>query len=203
MTGLLSGVDLGDDAYIDIEPPRATLGQLQLTSKLEMVRVEDDVLGVVKRLESIDPGLKMMHQQVRERGQDPADVFVLYHTGMTPEGHVKDTLVGAYRELDARIINLIERIDAQGRGRHDLAAELEKLERQKEREEEAREHELYGDAAERLRSALRKDLGETGSSVQMGAGQGIDRNRAEAKALGNREQRRAAARARRRAGRVT
>lgn len=202
-TGLLAGVDLGDDRYIDIEPPRASLGQLQLTNKLQMVRIDNDVLGVAARLRSIDPGLKMMHQEVREPGKDPADVFVLYHVGVNHKGEVEDRMVGAYTELDARIIGLIERIDAQGRGRHDLATELDKLERLKDREQEAREHELYGEAAERLRSALRNDLGETGSSVQLGAGRGIDRTRAEARAAGNRAERRAAARARRSTGRIT
>jgi hypothetical protein len=148
------------DRYLDLEPPRATLGQLQLTNKHEMVPVETDVLGVVARLRSIDPGLKMFF----DFGQE---IFVLYHEGLNEQGQVVDTLVGAYKELDQRIVKLIERIDAQGRGRHDLVAELDKLEAERDREQRHRQLEQVGEVGEQLRHALRKDLGLGGSQAFM------------------------------------
>jgi hypothetical protein len=148
------------ERYLDLEPPRASLGQLQLTNKLEMVPVENDVLGVVARLKNIDPGLKMFF----DFGQE---IFVLYHEGLNEQGHVVEQLVGAYKELDQRVINLIERIDAQGRGRHNLVAELEKLEAEKDREQRHEQMEKVGALGERLHHALRKDLGLGGSQAHM------------------------------------
>jgi hypothetical protein len=156
------------DRYLDLEPPRASLGQLQLTNKLEMIPVENDVLGVISRLKSIDPGLKMFF----DFGQE---IFVLYHEGLNEQGHVVDSLVGAYKQLDQRVINLIERIDAQGRGRHDLIAELEKLEAEKDREQRHEQLEKVGELGEELRFALRKDLGLGGSQAYMSGRKGRKR----------------------------
>jgi hypothetical protein len=174
MTGPLTSVVVTGDDTIRIEPPRATLGELQLTNRLEMVRVEGDVLGVADRLKRIDRGLVLLFDKKQE-------IYVLYHEGLDERGHFKESLVGAYRELDQRIVNLIERIDAQGRGHHDLATELEKLERQKDREEDAAQTERMGPLAEQLRHALRKDLGLTGSQ-SLPVSVGIARNRAERRA---------------------
>jgi hypothetical protein len=160
MTGFLTAEASGDD-YLKIEPPRASLGELQLTNRLHMIPVERDVLGVAESLKRIDPGLSLLFDKVQE-------VFVLYHVGLDDRGHVKEYMVGAYKELDQRIVNLIRRIDGQGRGRYDLQRELERLEQQKDREEDHRQTEALGPAAEQLRWALRKDLGLDGSSVHLG-----------------------------------
>jgi hypothetical protein len=125
-----------------------------------MIPVEDDVLGVISRLKSIDPGLKMYF----DFGQE---IFVLYHEGLNEQGHVVDSLVGAYKELDQRIIALIERIDSQGRGRHDLIAELEAHERKLDAEKRHEQMERVGELGERLHFALRQDLGFAGSRAHM------------------------------------
>lgn len=167
----LKSIVTGDDTLL-IEPPRAELGQLQLTNRLEMVRVDNDVLGVAAALRGIDPGLKLMF----DKGQE---IYVLYHVGVDGRGHVKDTLVGAYRELDQRIVNLVRRLDAQGRGHVDLNRELRKLEEEKDREHARETSEKFGPIAEQLRYALRKDLGATGSSVIVSGGRGVHRSRRE------------------------
>ena len=183
---MLSGLVTGDDT-IKLEPPRATLGELQLTNRLEMIRVEGDVLGVVEHLKRIDRGLVLMFDKNVEwedgRGKG---IYVLYWEGLNDRGQLVEDFVGAYRELDQRLINLIERIDGQGRGRHDLARELDRLEEQKEREAEQRHAEQMGPLAEQLRHALRKDLGAAGSQVHVGMSPGIYRNRAERRAAGKR-----------------
>jgi hypothetical protein len=151
---------VSDDRFMKIEPPRADLGQLQLTNKHEMVPVEDDVLGVIRHLKSIDPGLHMLY----DMGQE---IFVLYHRGFNEQGHVTESLVGAYKELDQRIVNLIERIDVQGRGHQDLAKELERLDRENDRENAHRRMEKVGPIGEELRFALRKELGFAGDQAHM------------------------------------
>lgn len=175
MTGPLTGLLVTGDDTLQIEPPRASLGELQLTNRLQMVRVEPDVLGVVESLRSIDPGLRLMY----DKGQS---IYVLYHDGFNEHGQRVEQFVGAYKELDQRIVNLIRRIDAQGRGRTDLSRELDRLEEEKDRVHDAEMAERFGGMGEQLRHALRKDLGATGSSVQMGGGEGIARNRAERRA---------------------
>jgi hypothetical protein len=175
-SGFLSSELTGED-LLRLEPPRASLGQLQLTNRMEMVRIDGDVLGVVERLKSIDPGLVLMY----DKGQS---IYVLYWEGMraeVPGGPVEmhEDLVGAYTELDSRLITLIERIDAQGRGRHDLQAELEKLEAKRDAEEDHRQSEQMGETFERLRHSLRNDLGLNGSSVQMTSSRGIHRARSD------------------------
>lgn len=178
MTGMLTGLYAGDDT-LRIEPPRASLGQLQLTNRLEMVRIDDDVLGVAETLKKIDRGLVLMF----DKGQK---VYLLYHEAFNDRGEWVEQFIGAYTELDHRIVNLIERIDGQGRGRYDLARELDRLEAQKEREQQQREAETMGPLAEQLRHALRKDLGAEGSSVMPGHSRGIHRNRAERRAAARR-----------------
>lgn len=141
-----------DDHRLEIEPPRANLGQLRLTNKLEMVPVHDDVLGVIERLQRIDRGLKMFYDINQE-------IFVLYHEGLNEQGHLVESFVGAYRELDQRVVNLIERIDSQGRGRQDLATELGRLEAEKDAENARDRLERVGPMAEKLQHAIRRDLG--------------------------------------------
>jgi hypothetical protein len=113
---------------------------------------------------------------------------LLHHEGFNDRGEWVENFIGAYTELDQRIVNLIERIDGQGRGRHDLARELDRLEAQKEREREQQFSETMGERAELLRHALRKDLGAEGSSVMPGHSRGIYRNRAERRAAARRRQ---------------
>jgi hypothetical protein len=153
-----------DDSIIRLEPPRASLGELQLTNKLEMRRVDSDVLGVVEHLQRIDPGLKMFYDEGQE-------VFVLYWEGYRADEHgvfdLHEDLIGAYKELDQRLIKLIERIDAQGRGRTDLSAELERMDREHERRQEAERYEKVGQLGEKLMHAVRDDLGLNGSKAFM------------------------------------
>lgn len=174
----LKSIITGDDTLL-IEPPRAELGQLQLTNRLEMIRIDSDVLGVAESLKRIDTGLVLMF----DKGQR---IYVLYWQGLNAHGHLVEEFIGAYTELDQRIVNLIRRLDAQGRGRYDLNRELSRLEDAKDREHERQVHEQHGQMAEQLRHALRRDLGATGSSVQMSGGQGIARNRAEKRAADRR-----------------
>ena len=179
MTGGFLTAEASGDDYLKIEPPRASLGELQLTNRLQMVRVEGDVLGVAEQLKRIDTGLVLMFDKVQA-------VYVLYWEGFRPDEHGAvgwhEDFVGAYKELDQRLVNLIRRIDGQGRSRHDLQRELDRLEAQKDREEDHRQTEALGPAAEQLRWALRKDLGLDGSAVHMSGSRAGQKQRRERRA---------------------
>lgn len=167
MTSLHDAITVGGD-YLRIEPPRATQGELQLTNKLHMVRIDRDVLGVAERLRSIDSHLVLWFDK-------QVAIYVLQWEGFRQKDdkweYVED-LVGAYKELDSRLINLIERIDKQNRGHTDLVEELDRLDRQRKRDVERAFSERTGEAAEELRHALRKDLGMEGSQVYVTGSRG-------------------------------
>lgn len=182
MSSLHDAITTGGN-YVRLEPPRASQGQLQLTNKLHMIRVDDDVMGVVDHLNSIDPHLVLWYDLAVE-------IYVLQWEGFRQKGdrweYVED-LVGAYKVLDARLINLIERIDKQNRGHTDLVEELDRIDREAKQARTAAFRDQTGDLAERFRHSLRRDLGQEGSSVHMGTSRGIEK--------GRREQRRRARRA--------
>jgi hypothetical protein len=166
------------ERYLDLEPPRASLGQLQLTNKLEMRRVDDDVLGVAKSLKRIDPGLQLMYDE----GQG---IFVLYWKGLRPStpggpAELHEDLVCAVTELDQRLVKLIERIDAQGRGRADLETELRRLEQRRDAEQDAKRMDATGDGGERLLHALRRDLAAS-PVVHMSSSRGAWKERKDAR----------------------
>jgi hypothetical protein len=141
--------------HIDLDPPRAQVeaGRLALTDKLELVEVENDVYGVVENLKRIDSRLHLSFNRSRE-------VFVLEWRGFNDQGEYVEDFVGAYTELDHRIVHLIERLAArENRNRYDLVKELDALERAKDAETEYAFMEQVGPAAEELAFALRRDLG--------------------------------------------
>lgn len=169
MTGPLTSRINGDD-LIDLQPPRATLeqAQLALSNRLELVHVERDVWHVVETLQRIDPGLQMFFDKNQR-------VFVLFWKGMREKdgrAELVEDFIGAYIELDQRLVRLIERIDSHGRGRYDLTRELEKLEAEKDAEHAWDQAQRVGDAADRLRHAIRRDLALEGSEVRLSTSRG-------------------------------
>lgn len=147
---------------INLEPPRAQVkaGRLALTDKLELIPVEEDVFHVVDRLKRIDPGLHLSFHKADK-------VFVLQWKGLSDKGEYEEYLVGAYTELDPRLVHLIEKLAArENRNRYDLVKELERLEAQKDAEAEHAQAERVGPLAEQLAHALRNDL-QTGNRAFM------------------------------------
>ena len=141
--------------YIDLEPPRAqvTAGRLALTDEMELIEVESDVFLVVERLKKIDPGLHLSFHRGRE-------VFVLQWKGLNDQGEVVDEFVGAYTELDSRLVHLVEKLAArENRNRYELQKEIDKLEAEKDAAFAREQREKVGPAAEQLAHALRRDLG--------------------------------------------
>ena len=66
-------------------------------------------------------------------------------------------LVTSAQVLDDRIVNRVKRIAHEN---YDLAAELERVEREADKAREDKFTEQVGEAGERLAHAIRKDLGE-------------------------------------------
>jgi hypothetical protein len=140
---------------IDLEPPRAQVkaGRLALTNEMELVPVEGDVFHVVDRLKRIDAGLRLSFNTKDE-------VFVLQWKGTNDKGDLVEEFIGAYTELDSRLVNLVERLAArENRNRYELAKELDRIDAEKDAEAAHEFYEKQGPIAEKLQHAIRKDLG--------------------------------------------
>lgn len=116
------------------------------------VEITDDVQNVARDLHAIDPRFRL-RADFDDHGR--VAFIVELHTPMR-DGSMEEHFVGAYRELDQRIVK-----DAHQYTRpdYDLAAELEKVDRRRDREHDSRMREKDARTAEHLGYALRKDLG--------------------------------------------
>jgi hypothetical protein len=118
------------------------------------VLITEDVQDIASDLKEIRATLKLEF--------DPdSDLFVVMDVVTNPDGSIEDKLVTVWDverngQLDRRLVERIREIAAPG---YDLVAELEKRERQDERDRSSRFREQVGPAAEKLKWALRKDLG--------------------------------------------
>lgn len=109
--------------------------------------VEDDVLDVARRIKEIDSSLSL---QFNERGE----FFVVVQTLQDGE----EKLVLTAQELDERVLHRLKHITHQS---YDFTAEVERMDKQAEKDADDRFHEQAGAAGEVAAHALRKDLGVT------------------------------------------
>src|SRR4051812_6596928 len=138
-----------DALYIDPVTIR-TVRQVGGTS----VEIADDVQGVARSLRDIDDRFRLRADL--DHLQRLVGFTVELHTPQ-PDGSVEEHFVGAYRELDHRVLRDARRYTAPG---YDLAAELERVEDERDRTFDHEQRERTGEAAERLAHAVRTDLGE-------------------------------------------
>lgn len=132
---------------IDIEP--ASIAQVKRTDKGRLVAVEGDVQNVANDLHAIDKGLRLAY--------DPdQDYYVVHHLRVLGDGSVEEHLVTTARACDQRLVERVREISLPG---YSYAEELEKMEAAAKRARDRDFSERVGPAAERLRHALRKDLG--------------------------------------------
>lgn len=111
--------------------------------------VTGDVGDVALRLKEVDDRFVLSYQ--------PGEgLYVLELHTPQADGSVEEHFVGAYEELDPRIVERARQISAPG---YDLAAEIERAEKEADRLHAHRQAEQIGDIGERLRFALSKDLG--------------------------------------------
>jgi hypothetical protein len=138
-----------DSLYIDPVTIR-TVRQVGGTS----IEIADDVQGVARSLREIDDRFRLRADL--DHVQQLVGWTVELHTPQ-PDGSVEEHFVGAYRELDHRVLRDARKYTNPN---YDLAAELEALEDKRDRDFEHEQRERTGEVAERLAHAVRTDLGE-------------------------------------------
>lgn len=131
---------------LEIQP--ASLAQVQRSDRGDLIAIDDDVHNVARDLKAIDSGLKLEFDTVEE-------FFVVSWLHME-DGQVKEKLVLTARDLDQRIVERVRRISLPD---YDYVRELERIDREADRRADHEHREQVGPYAERLRHALRKDLG--------------------------------------------
>lgn len=138
---------------IEIQP--ASVAQVHRALRTgRLVGIGDDVQNIAADLRAIRDTLKLEY--------DPGeDVWIVRDTVTKPDGSTEDKLVTTWDcdrngQLDQRLVQLVRQIASPD---YNLAAELDKADRAADRERARQFREKVGPAAERLRHALRKDLG--------------------------------------------
>jgi hypothetical protein len=134
---------------IDIQP--ATMQQVTRTDKGRLIAMGDDVQGVAKALHEIDQYLTLSYDPDQE-------YFIVRRDVPQEDGSVDEQLVLTARELDHRIVARVKEIGSED---YDYVGELDRLDAEADRRKDKAHSEKMGDAGERLRHALRQDLGYT------------------------------------------
>jgi len=133
---------LGD--AMELSPvPFATV-QRSLSGRL--VNIDPELNHILAKLVAIDP-------RFRARFNEREGTFVLYLC----DEH-EETLVGIYSEWDERVVRRALEFTHPG---YNFAEEADRREREDQRRHDADMHEKAGEVGERLRWAMRKDLGLT------------------------------------------
>jgi hypothetical protein len=134
--------------HIDIKPGDVQQVHRALASG-RMVAVDRGPHDVATKLHAISDELRLHY--------DPhGDLWVVTQHRSNPDGSVSEHLVTTARVCDDRLVARVAQVASPG---YDLAAELERSERQADAAHQARQGERIGDASERLAHALRKDFG--------------------------------------------
>lgn len=132
---------------IEINP--ASLTQVMQTRKGGMLLVDDDVQNVAQSLRDIDPSLRL-------RFDPHADYFCVYQVVEEPDGSESEKMVTTAQDLDHRIVHRVREVVSP---RYDFMAELDKQDAAAAKAKDDEQTERYGDIADKLAWALRKDLG--------------------------------------------
>lgn len=130
------------------EIPAASMAQVVRGRGGAFVCIEDDVCSIASQLQEIDSRLRL-------RYSTSGGYFVVYQLLDDGSEHLVTTCV----ELDARLVRKIRRLTHES---YDLATELDDRDRAYERDLDDRFSQRVGDAAQRLRHAMRSDLGLPG-----------------------------------------
>ena len=127
--------------------------------------VREDVQQIAQDLHEIRATLKLEHDPLE-------DIWVVLEEVTDRKGDRKDKLVTTWDvaengPVDQRLVQHVRKLASPG---YDLLAELDKADRQGERDRAHRFREQVGPIAERLQHALLKDLGLKSDRVLMGKG---------------------------------
>jgi hypothetical protein len=127
---------------IEVRP--ATVDQVQRALSGELVVIDADAGSVAENLRRIDRALSLRYDPVQK-------VSVVVHV----DGDEENLVTTQQGKPDQRLVKRVEEISAPG---YDYGREVEKVERDAERAQDARRREQTGEIGERLAHALRKDL---------------------------------------------
>lgn len=130
---------------MEIRP--ASIAQVQMGANGQLVEIDDDVLGIAKDLKQIDENLCL-------RWSEAGEYFVIYE--LTEDGN--EHLVLTSQDLNPQ---MLERVRQISHSSYNYAEEIEKQDKEVERQRDYASSQRSGEAAERLAHAIRKDLGET------------------------------------------
>lgn len=122
----------------------ATLAQVRAGRDGRRILIEDDVLDVATQLKAIDDSLSL-------HWNENGSYFFVVHT----DEKGTENLVLTARELDNRVVDRATQIGSAG---YDYLAEVDRLDKQAERDADHRFSEQTGEVGERLAHALRQDL---------------------------------------------
>jgi hypothetical protein len=152
---------------IEIQP--AGVAQVHRSLRLgDRIVVDDDVQNIASDLRAIRATLRLEYDRAE-------DLWFVMDLVAKPDGSSEEKLVTVWDAeknggIDQRLVQRVREVAAPG---YDIAAELEKADREAERERSRRFREQVGPAAEKLKWALRKDLGaDKGRAFVPGATRG-------------------------------
>lgn len=126
------------------EHKRATIAQIREGKGGRFFEVDSDVLEVVEQIGQIDEHLRVHLNQTGG---------YWYVNELCPDG--KERLVTTAQELDQRLVTHLRRMLKPD---WDPGAEMDRIDRERERRVDHETHESVGEKAEVLAHAVRKDL---------------------------------------------
>lgn len=141
---------------LEISP--ATINQIRSGRGGRVIEIQDDVACIAR-------DLKDVHEDVRLGFNERGGYFVVYQldrepaTGAVMGEHIVTTWDPEVNgELDQRLVQRVRRISQPD---YSVADDLDRMDREVEREHDRRFSEQVGEKAELLAHAIRKDLGAT------------------------------------------
>lgn len=139
---------------MDIPPTKADLAQVQMARDGKYVEIEDDVQGIANSLSEIDPHLRL-------RFSEAGGHYVVFF-----KDEQQEYIVTTATELDGRLVPLIRKLHWQAtQPGYSFADELDKVEKQAEKDRDAAYENEHGEAFSRLAHAMRKDTGRDKNRV--------------------------------------
>jgi hypothetical protein len=123
----------------------ASIEQVRAGKNGRLVRIDDDIFDIAKRLREIHPSLGL-------DWNDTAGYFRVTQALHDGSKHVVLTC----RELTPALVDRVRKITHHD---YDVADELDRMDREYDKDRESRLTEQTGEMGERLHQALRKDMG--------------------------------------------
>lgn len=125
--------------------------------------VDNDVLGIAEDLDKLSPTIAWRYPEAVEgtvklklRYSVSAEIFVVYAEYQLRNGKMCQELVNASPECDNRLYRrVVETADPN----YDFAADMQKVDKEKQQEIDNRFDETMGELAQHLAHAVQKDMG--------------------------------------------